>query len=262
MSRLYWKHLLIRTPLEKPANLIRDLSKLPERRRHPELYDLFSESARIERVLGRLIQPDWNCVDIGCHIGSHLSFILRCAPRGKHIAFEPDREKAGWLKRKFPEVEVLNMAVGEANEIRTFYTNLSNAGFSGFTANNAHPDRDPDSVRETKVECRRLDDVLPSRRFSYIKIDVEGAELLVLKGAQATIARDRPVILFESSHDAGPRLGIPREDLFTFFVDQLHYDVFLVKNYIDGKPPLGLERFLSAAVFPFAAFNFLALPRS
>ena len=52
-------------------------------------------------------------MDIGCHIGSMLSTILRLAPRGQHWAFEPTPSKAAWLRAKFPEVEVREMALTE-----------------------------------------------------------------------------------------------------------------------------------------------------
>jgi FkbM family methyltransferase len=45
-----------------------------------------------------------------------------------------------------------------------------------------------------EVECSRLDDVLGARRPTYIKLDVEGAELDAIHGAPRTLSESRPVV--------------------------------------------------------------------
>jgi len=258
MDWLYIKRLLIRTPLEKPADRLRNLAGAVGRLRHPELHDIYMEPAWIDRLLEGVIQPDWNCIDIGCHIGSHLSFILRHAPRGAHLAIEPVPEKALWVRRKFPEAEVKTLALSDRRERRRFYRNLTHSSLSGFGGDSASRDK----IVEFMVDCERLDDVVEAdRSYSYIKIDVEGAELLALRGARQTIARDRPVILFESSHDGAAKLGLKREDLFALLTDELGYDIFLVKDFLASRPPLDLAGFQKAAEYPFLAFNFWAVPR-
>ena len=258
MTWLYFKHLLLRTPLERPAQELRDMSGIFKRMRHPELREIYLEEERIEQTMRQLIKPDSNCIDIGSHIGSFLSLLVRFAPRGKHIAFEPVPEKALWLKKKFPEVEVRNLALGDKHERLTFYQNASDPGFSGLAKDLSSQDK----VVELMVECEKLDNIVEAnRKYDYVKIDVEGAELLVLKGASGMIARHAPIILFESSHDGAAKLGLKREDLFALFVDEFGYDVFLINDFLKKRPALTLRDFESAAIYPFKAFNFLAVPR-
>ncbi len=58
------------------------------------------------------------------------------------------------------------------------------------------------------MRTERLDDALPDGLVPrLIKVDVEGAEMLVLRGAQRTIARHRPSILFEHGIGAADRYG-------------------------------------------------------
>jgi FkbM family methyltransferase len=217
------------------------------------------ESDRIEQLMLQVLQPDSNCIDIGCHIGSSLSLMVRYAPLGKHMAFEPVPEKASWIRKKFPEVDVRANALGDKRDKLTFFQNLSQPGFSGFGKDASSGDR----VVEVHVDCERLDDVVAAdRKFAYIKIDVEGAELLVLRGARELIARDRPMILFESSYDGAAKLGLERDDLFSLLVDELGYDVFMIGDFLESRAALNLAGFQNAAKYPFQAFNFFALSRA
>ncbi|MCL4695162.1 MAG: FkbM family methyltransferase, partial [Candidatus Hydrogenedentes bacterium] len=84
----YLKHLLIRTPLYRPVTQARYLLSYWKRTRHPELEGIYQEPFCIEAMMRKTIQPDWNCVDIGCHLGSVLNEFVTLVPRGTHHAFE------------------------------------------------------------------------------------------------------------------------------------------------------------------------------
>jgi hypothetical protein len=155
-------------------------------------------------------------------------------------------------------VEIKALALGDKREKLTFFQNASRPGFSGLAKASVSRDK----VIEVPVDCETLDNVVGAdRKYSFVKIDVEGAELLVLRGARQMIARDRPIILFESSYDGAATLGLKREDLFALLVDELEYKVFLVRDFLEKRAALELEGFQKAAVYPFQAFNFLAIPK-
>jgi FkbM family methyltransferase len=257
MNWLYLKHLLVRTQLERPAKYLRYFAGFARRRRYPELHEVYVEDDRIEEAMRQVIRPDSNCIDIGCHIGSVLGLILRLAPRGMHIAVEPVPEKAKWLRKKFPEVEIVAMALGDRTGKASFFHDTTRQSLSGF----AKVLSSRDHIVELTVDCEMLDNIVdPGRRYAFVKIDVEGAEILVLRGARRMIARDRPVILFESSHDGAGNLGLKREDLFALVTNGLGYEVFMIKDFLEKRPALTLEGFQKAAIYPFQAFNFLAVP--
>jgi hypothetical protein len=122
---------LVRTPAEAAAKRMRRLLWLPKLLLHPGLREVCLEDRRMERVVRRLVRPDSNCIDVGAHIGSTLRLLLRLAPRGRHLAFEPLPQKAAWLRKKFPEVEIRTAALGAKSGAVSFVENLTRPGFRG-----------------------------------------------------------------------------------------------------------------------------------
>ncbi len=253
------KKTIVRTPFEGPALRLKELLGFPRRVRHPELAAIFGEGRCIDRFLRTTLTPESNCIDIGCHLGVMLSAFSRLAPLGTHIAFEPIPEKAAWLRTKFPEYEIHEIALSaEAQQDASFFINRGSTGYSGL---NRHFEPG-DELIETRVACRPLDDVLPAgRRVDFIKIDVEGAELQVMRGARRILEEQRPWLLFESTQSALAAASVTTREVFDF-VDGAGYSIFLPQRFTDGAAPLDFEAFDRAHVFPFAAFNFIGKPRT
>ena len=96
---------------------------------------------------------------------------------------------------------------------------LTAPGFSGLKRREMAAGEE---VREITVETARLDDVLPDGFApSLLKIDVEGAELLVLRGAAEAVARHRPMVIFEHGVGGFERYGDTPGDLHDLLVKRL-----------------------------------------
>jgi len=258
----YIKHLLIRTPFEKPAQKLQELLKFRRRSQHPELGEIYMEPLRMEQAMQRILFDSANCLDIGCHLGSMLSDILRLAPKGDHIAFEPTPYKARWLKQKFPEIEIREIALSDTSGETKFYVNTSRSGFSGLGKPNPNP-KNNETLLEINIQCERLDNILsPEYRVDFIKIDVEGYELAVLRGAADTLKRYRPTLLFECTRGGLSRSGFTSTQIFDFLTQHQSYSIFLLKDFLKDNPPLDYERFNNALQYPFQAFNFIAIAKS
>ena len=256
MFKLYLKHLLVDSPLGRVGRRIRWVLQMPQRIRHPELWDMYLEDQRTHRALAELIDDgDW-CVDVGAHVGSMLADMVRLSPSGKHVAFEPVPHKAKWLRRKFSMVSVVEAATSAGPGTATFYDDVDRPGFSGLL----RPSEDT-RTQSYSVELVTLDQVLAeAERVDFIKIDVEGAELPTMRGALDVLADHRPKVLFECG--PGSQLqgfGYKRADLFNHFVEQ-GYDVYSIIDFVYGREPMTREAFEKAGTYPYRGFNFLALP--
>jgi FkbM family methyltransferase len=146
-------------------------------------------------VMGAVLDRASCCVDVGAHRGAILRHMVELAPGGTHVAFEPLPDCAAYLRQAFPTVDVREVALGDARGRSSFVEVTTNPALSGLRVGHWEQDETSASI---DVAVERLDDVvdedLPVR---FIKIDVEGAELGVLRGGQRTLTRWRPFVVFE-----------------------------------------------------------------
>jgi FkbM family methyltransferase len=252
----YLKHSLIRTPLEKPSRKIQSLLESKQLIKYPEKREIQLESARTDLLIEQVVSSSANCLDIGAHLGSVLSKIVQLSPNGKHMAFEAIPYKANWLRKKFPEVDVKQMALTDSQGEIKFYLDKRQTGYSGL-----HPrsGKQLETLQELIVPCNTLDNLLlPQCQIDFIKIDVEGAELSVFQGAKNTLSRYHPTILFECAISSIGRFGVTPRKMFDFLTQEYGYSIYLIKDFLIGGKPLTFEKFNGAMHYPFQAFNFIA----
>ena len=170
--------------------------------------------------LGRFLRPGMNFVDAGANEGLYTLFAARCVgPQGTVWAFEPS-------SREFDRLR-LNVELNGLANIRLFQSALAdNSGEQDLLiADPEHAGQSTlgrfvyDVVRTAgheRVPVRRLDDVIAQeglRRLDVLKLDVEGAEVRSLRGAQRTLRELRPVLLFEASEQSLLNQGSSLEEL-------------------------------------------------
>ncbi len=123
------------------------------------------------------------------------------------IAFEPRPAQASDLASMFAAVgaavRVEAVALSDTPGVTAMRVLESDPGRSTIDAANALGDADNGAVRTIDVPVQRLDD-LPLDDVGLIKIDVEGHELAVLRGATATLTRNRPTVVVEAEERHHP----------------------------------------------------------
>lgn len=123
-------------------------------------------------------------VDIGANVGYYsLKFSSIIGKSGKIIAIEPDIDTFEILKQNcelnnFRNIETLNLAVSDTDGFLTLYRNEKHSGKSSLFLNS-------NETNSIKIPTKTLDNLLKDRfeKIDFVKIDTEGAELSILKGA-------------------------------------------------------------------------------
>ncbi len=203
-------------------------------------YDIYTE-----KILHKVLSKDSNCIDVGAHKGEILDLFIRFAPNGKHIAFEPIPALYKDLVNRYVNVEVYPYALSTKEGKTTFNLVLDDPAYSGLQKRKYKTETT--KVELIEVEVRRMDDVLRDKnlKIDLIKIDVEGGEFDVLKGAVNILQNDHPILVFECGKGASEFYGTKPEDLFAFIASH-QYKVNTLKGFVKENASLNLAQFSQA----------------
>ncbi len=185
-------------------NKLEEALRLPRDRFGRERYDRLNFS-----VLEKIIQPGDVCFDIGANIGIYSCVLSRLTGDAHGIhSFEP----AGHIRQKlirnlrlnsFENLNLNAFGLGAENSEKEFFEvkeGQYRGGVSSFVQNDSYESLGADSFETRVVPVRKLDSYAAEIKLSALKlmkIDVEGFEMDVIRGAKATIERLRPFILLE-----------------------------------------------------------------
>ena len=151
-------------------------------------------------LLRKFLQAGDTFIDVGANIGLMSVFAAGCVgEKGRVIAFEAHPETFEWLKDNIAInhincIETRGYALGDENTTALIYDNWDiNRGGASLVVKQA------DAIGH-EVDVKVLDEVLPAGIVpKVIKVDVEGFELQVLKGAKQTILQHKPILIVEYS---------------------------------------------------------------
>lgn len=161
-------------------------------------------------IVERLLDARGVFVDAGANQGEFSIAAARVVPLGRVIAFEPVTEYRQRLLENvrinaFDNVEVVPAALGEEKSVLPIYD--QQAAYADGTRNEGLPSlfRSPSRSQPLEmVPIRTLDDVLVEMgvaKVDVIKLDIEGAEWMALRGAVKTLAQSRPTLILEIARE-------------------------------------------------------------
>lgn len=205
------------------------------------------DSVHIARYIHRNVTPGSVCVDIGANIGAiTIPFWSRSIPGGKVISVEADprnipRIKANLRLNEYSDDHVVNVAIADRND--TMQLRCYPPGYNGWqTLGNPKFSQGYDSftVNIKAVTFRDLVATHQLERIDFVKIDVEGAELLVLDGMTSFLkAKAIGCVIFEVNYLTLEGFSRTVSDLMSFWTA---FDYQLLRLDSDGSPvPLSGE---------------------
>lgn len=191
------------------------------------------------------LMPGMTFLDIGANIGIYSVIgASLVGPSGRVLSFEPNTENCRLIllsmhQNGFHNYTVYPTALGDKTGYVLFTTHIGSNG--GLIANTQQSLLNPSCV---VVPMMRLDEVL-HEKVDFIKIDVEGAEGLVMQGAINLIEKYRPVITTEFSLEMLSRVSRMRGLDYLHFFTNLGYRIYIIdRNQNKTIPISDIETFV------------------
>jgi FkbM family methyltransferase len=155
------------------------------------------ESTRKLRTLASYVRPaDRVIVDVGAHSGLFAAFAAERAPQAHIVCVEPDPNLASIIERNLAgaDWELVSAAVGDEIGRMTFYrsklsTQTSSLKFAAVAAYDPNPEEMTVATLTLDDVCRQYDQV------DVLKVDIQGAEGLAIRGGTETIRKTRTVLI-------------------------------------------------------------------
>lgn len=189
-------------------------------------------------ALRKIIKNGFICIDVGANQGEYTLWMAKLSgTNGRVISFEP-------LTKMFKQLSE-NIALNKsmANRIIPVQKGLSETeselpiysvnADNKFADNEGMPSIFPTNSKNTFIENISLSTLdielnkLNIQKVDFIKIDVEGAELPVLKGAINTLSKFKPILLIEFNESTFNAAGYSSNDIFNF-LKQFGYKFYMV----------------------------------
>lgn len=213
------------------------------------------------------LSQEWNYsiglfFDVGAHCGATIKRVRRAFKSCHVVAFEPHPKtfsKLQELTAGIEKLELVNIALGSRVGIMKIFEYSECPATNSLVKNAQYAVRfAEESKGEIDIACSTIDEFCFQRKLASIdvlKIDTEGYDLEVLKGARSMLDRQAIKFIYFEFNDICPRTGtfggalIPIDDWvrqrgYRFIASYIDYlvpegELFLVANALYALPPTG-----------------------
>lgn len=220
----------------------------------PERYEL-----TVKEVYSEILTEGATALDLGAHTGKHALPLGRVVgATGRIYAFEPILDKFKALSDNIKnagltQISPFNVCCLDENKIVTFTYLPTDPGKSAI---HIRKSLDASVIEKVTQECLaiRLDDFFVTIDASpqFIKIDIEGAELMALRGARSLINTARPILHIEIGPPSLEAFGVHPRSIYDF-LEEMEYglmDIFgipisNVETYLESVAATGLYDYIA-----------------
>lgn len=195
-------------------------------------------SEPIANTICQLLRPGDCMLDIGANVGcfSALGSVL-VGEKGAVHAFEAlpetyERLKVLERRNRFGNVKARNIAVSEKDGFVEIFPGPPE--HSGIASLRKTRDHNPSGVRVPATTIDGLAGEIP--RVRLVKVDVEGAEMMVMRGMDRLIERDHPFVIAELTDKYLRDLGSKKEEVVQYF-EARNYTIYRIGKSITKYTP-------------------------
>lgn len=170
-------------------------------------------------------------LDAGAHTGTDACYFAKLDEERKVYAVEPLMRNINVLKRQYhyiPNIHVVRAALGSRTR-KVSEDQVHNAHHMLFQI---HHVGDAEAYTKRQFYVKRVDDMFLHTPLAFARIDVEGAELDILRGANVTLRRDSPVLAIELDPVARLRHA---NKILGMFTETYGYHAFFVPERAGDK---------------------------
>lgn len=184
------------------------------------------------------IEPGDAVIDIGANCGQYTyHFSKLVGNSGKVLSIEPGKDALSILKNvvlrsRLENVDIRNVALSDKDGEFEFVTPFDEQNLPAIGEAHLRGKAESSNDNTEKVKVTTLDklasEFTSKHRVTFVKCDVEGCELMVLKGGKSLLSEYKPVVLCEVQEEFTSRYGCkPRE--LEDFLGLLGYKIFTAK---------------------------------
>jgi FkbM family methyltransferase len=184
------------------------------------------------KVIGTFLKPGATFIDVGVNRGYFSLLAARIVgDDGQVLSFEPEPNNCHWIRKsiqlnRYKNIRLYELALSDTNGDAQLHL----AKKSGW--HTLLPKRREHSEGVISVVTRTLDSILGQinqNKVNVMKIDVEGAELEVLRGAYKTLSNNRDIVVLMDIH---PGLGVDPKEASGFLIE-LGFSIFQMRSPFD-----------------------------
>jgi len=195
-----------------------------------ELYYFKVWEQHLLDVIDKYVEEGTVAIDAGANFGSiSVPISKKLGQDGKLYSFEMSETMTERLIKNLNQndcanVEVFNLALSDKIEEKVFFEEPKEG-----EKHNFGDIRINKQSKGKEVETATIDSLDIQGKVSFIKVDCQGYDLKVMKGAKETIKKNKPTVVFEWEEDMSIEFDDTIKDVFDFY-SELNYEVTKIEK--------------------------------
>lgn len=240
-------------------------------RRIVQVYDndqnvIFKENGELNLLthITKISDRESVFIDVGANVGDYSVELVKAGITGKLFLVDPLERNLSVSRQKilnlnFNNFELIQCALSDSTGKQSFYTNID----KNLSAHDSLHDMSSigysEKTEKIEVQVKKLDDVMSQlkiEKIHFLKIDVEGNELYVLRGADKNLKRGVISFIQFEFGNASKASRVYLHDI-VFLLESKQYKIFVIKP--KGLEPLNFTPFTEAR---YSYINLLAVHKN